>query len=133
MAPVVPGDTYDTACEITDPASLSEESVEKLVCGHPAVTPDVALTGGQTFNPTVLSEAHKDANFATYVCPQIGDLQRAALEQLLLMGWAVTALKSQPSGITLRQAPGTEEREGKQANELIIHVISGLRDVNSNG
>lgn len=94
MGTVVPGDTYETTCEITDRASLSEE---------------------------------------TYVCPQIRDLQRAELEQLLLMWWPVTALESHPPVITLRRGLGTEEREGKQANELIINVISGLRDFTSNG
>lgn len=45
---------------------------------------DTAPYGDGIFNQTVPPEPHKDAIFATYVCPQICDVQREELEQLLL-------------------------------------------------
>lgn len=91
MGTVVPGDAYDTTCEITDRAPLSEE---------------------------------------TYVCPQI---RRSPACGAGAAPSDVMALESHPPAITLRRGPGTEERDGKRANELIINVISGLRDFTSNG
>lgn len=45
MTTVVPGDTYDTTCEITDPASLSEEKCGEAGLRTSSCEADIALTG----------------------------------------------------------------------------------------